>query len=67
MILFPQDFTVASLQDVTPVVTSVDHHNLTGDKALETLRGVFHYQQFRGCQQESINSVLSGQNTLLNI
>ena len=32
---------------------------------METLRGVFHYQQFRGCQQESINSVLSGQNTLL--
>ncbi|KAM7434908.1 ATP-dependent DNA helicase RecQ [Porites harrisoni] len=55
-----RDFTVASLQDVTPV----DHHNLTGGKALDTLRGVFHYQQFRGCQQESIHSVLSGQNTL---
>ena len=38
---------------------------MTGGKVLDTLRGVFHYQQFRGCQQESIHSVLRGQNTLL--
>ena len=61
MYFFAHDFIVASFRDVTPV----DHHNLTGDKALDTLRGVFHCQQFRGCQQESIQSVLSGQNTLV--
>ena len=56
MYFFPHDFIVASFRDVTPV----DHHNLTGDKALDTLRGAFNCQQFRGCQQESIQSVLSG-------
>ena len=59
MYFFSQDFTVASLRDVT----TVDHHNLTGDKALDTLRGVFYYQQFRGCQEKSIHSVLNGQAT----
>ena len=59
MYFFPQDFTVASLRDVT----TVDHHNLIGDKALDTLRGVFYYRQFRGCQKKSIHIVLSGQAT----
>ena len=38
---------------------------LTGNKILDTLRQVFKHKNFRGKQQEAIESVLNGHNTLL--
>ena len=38
---------------------------LTGNKILDTLRQVFKQKNFRGKQQEAIESVLNGHNTLL--
>ena len=42
-----------------------EHIEVTGDKALDLLRGIFHLQDFRGCQREAVDSVLNGKNTLL--
>ena len=38
---------------------------MTGNKALDTLRGVFHFQQFRGCWQEAVESILNHKNTVV--
>ena len=54
------------LQDMTmPVITEVQDQEMTGNRPLDILRGIFHLQQFRGCQQEAIESIVSGQNTVL--
>ena len=38
---------------------------LTGDKALDTLRQIFKYENFRRRQEEAIKCVTNGKNTLL--
>lgn len=48
-----------------PVVIHATNIELSGNKALDTLRSVFNLPQFRGRQQEAIESVLNGQNTVL--
>ena len=53
-----QDFTV-------PVTVDGEHTALTGDKATDILRGIFHLPNFRGCQREAVDSISNGQNTLL--
>ena len=54
------------LQDwIVPVTVDGEHIALTGDKAIDTLRGVFHLPDFRGCQREAVESISNGQNTLL--
>ena len=54
------------LQDwIVPVTVDGEHIALTGDKAIDILRGVFHLPDFRGCQREAVESISNGQNTLL--
>ena len=54
------------LQDwIVPVTVDGEHIALTGDKAIDTLRGVFHLPDFRGCQREAVESISNGQNSLL--
>ena len=48
-----------------PVVTEGEGQQLTGNKGLDILRGIFHLEEFRGCQQEAIESIASGRNTVL--
>ena len=61
-----QNLTVGSLQDMTmPVITDVQDQEMTGNRPLDILRGIFHLKQFRSCQQEAIESIVSGQNTVL--
>ena len=48
-----------------PVITAEGGPELTGNQALDILRGVFHLQQFRGRQQEAIESIKNGKSTLL--
>ncbi|KAJ7376891.1 hypothetical protein OS493_031770 [Desmophyllum pertusum] len=65
-ILVKRDLAVDPLQDcVMPVVIHATNIELSGNKALDTLRSVFNLPQFRGRQQEAIESVLNGQNTVL--
>ena len=57
---------MTSLQDwIVPVTVDGEHIALTGDKAIDILRGVFHLPDFRGCQREAVESISNGQNTLL--
>ena len=50
------------LQDWTvPVTVDGEHIALTGDKAIDILRGVFHLPDFRGCQREAVESISNGQ------
>ena len=67
MNFFFQDVTVTPLQECTvPVVVRGDHElEITGNQALDILRGIFHLQDFRGCQREAVDSISNGQNTLL--
>ena len=63
---FLQDLAVTPLQDFTvPVTVDGEHTALTGDKATDILRGIFHLPNFRGCQREAVDSISNGQNTLL--
>ncbi|CAB3990761.1 DNA helicase [Paramuricea clavata] len=39
--------------------------DMTGKKSVDILRSVFHYDVFRGKQEEAIDSICQGQNTLL--
>lgn len=46
------------LQDwIVPVTVDGEHIALTGDKAIDILRGVFHLPDFRGCQREAVESI----------
>lgn len=48
------------------MVVRGDHElEMTGNQALDILRGIFHLQDFRGCQREAVDSISNGQNTLL--
>ena len=63
---FLQDLTIGSVQEcLMPVITSEGGPELTGNQALDILRGVFHLQEFRGRQQEAIESIKNGKSTLL--
>ena len=42
-----------------------DIHELSGNKALDILRGIFHLHNFRGCQREAVDVISNGQNTYL--
>ena len=43
------------LQDwIVPVTVDGEHIALTGDKAIDILRGVFHLPDFRGCQRKAV-------------
>ena len=54
------------LQNCTvPVTVDGEHITLTGNKALDILRGIFHFPDFRGCQREAVESISNGQNTVL--
>ena len=54
----PQEYTA-------PKIIEGEHMEMTGEKALDLLRGVFRLQDFRGCQREAVESISNGQNTLL--
>lgn len=49
------------------MVVHGDQFDITGDKAIDILRGIFHLLDFRGCQRKAIDSISNGKNTLLSL